>query len=116
MKVTFSDSFPLFILVLSLSMALFNPIIRENDVLRVGWAIIHTIIATSYLTGLIMLKAIRSFRLTPIEKEVKEQLTKAHKILKDAIKSPPGSGTWNRIKGYTEALELVLEKIQKEHE
>jgi len=60
MKLKFKDSFPLFIMVLSLSLALFNPIIRESEVLRVGWAIIHTIIATSYLTGLIILKAIRS--------------------------------------------------------
>jgi len=60
MKIEFKDSIPLFVLVLSLSMALFNPIIRSSDVLRVGWAIIHTIIATSYLTGLIMLKAIRN--------------------------------------------------------
>ena len=60
MKLKIPDSFPLFILCLSLSMALFNPIIRESDVLRIGWAIIHTIIAVSYITGLIILKAIRS--------------------------------------------------------
>jgi len=58
MKIKFSDSFPLFILVLSLSMALFNPIIRENEVLRVGWAIIHIIIAVGYVVGLLILKAI----------------------------------------------------------
>lgn len=116
MKFEFKDSIPLFVLVVSLSMALFNPIIRSSEVLRVGWAIIHTIIAVSYVTGLIILKAIRFPRSARIEKEVKEQLTKAHKILKDVSKSPPGSGVWNRMKGYTEALELVLEKIQKEHE
>jgi len=59
MKFKFSDSFPLFILVLSLSMALFNPIIRESEVLRVGWAIIHTIIAVGYMVGLVILKAIQ---------------------------------------------------------
>lgn len=58
MKLTFTDNIPLFILVLSLSLAIFNPIIRENDVTRVGWAIIHTIIAVGYITGLIILKAI----------------------------------------------------------
>ena len=60
MKLEFKDSIPLFVLCLSLSMALFNPIIRSSDGLRVGWAIIHVTIATSYLTGLIMLKAIRN--------------------------------------------------------
>lgn len=59
MKLKFKDSFPLFILCISLSRALFNPVIRESEVLRVGWAIIHTIIAVSYITGLIILKAIQ---------------------------------------------------------
>jgi len=59
-KIKFSDSFPLFILVLSLSMALFNPVIRESDILRVGWAIIHIIIAVGYVVGLVILKSIRN--------------------------------------------------------
>ena len=60
MKLEFKDSFPLFILIVSLSLALFNPIIRENDVLRVGWAVTHTIIAVGYVVGLVILKAIRN--------------------------------------------------------
>ena len=60
MKVEIKDSYPLFIWVLSLSLAIFLPGIRDNDVLRVGWVITHTIIATSYVTGLIILKAIRN--------------------------------------------------------
>ena len=60
MEFTLKDNIPLFIMVLSLSLAIFNPVIRENDVTRVGWAIIHTIIATGYITGLIILKAIRN--------------------------------------------------------
>ena len=60
MKLTFEDNLPLYFIVLSLSVGMFIPVIGENDVLRVGWAIIHTIIAVSYLTGLIILKAIRS--------------------------------------------------------
>ena len=60
MKLTFEENLPLFFIVVSLSLALFLPVVKDNDVLRVGWAIIHTIIATSYLTGLIILKAIRN--------------------------------------------------------
>ena len=58
MKVEIKDSYPLFILILSLSLAMFNPTIRENDILRVGWAITHTIIAVGYVVGLVILKAI----------------------------------------------------------
>ena len=60
MKLTFEENLPLFFIVLSLSLALFLPVVRDNDVLRVGWAIVHTIIAVSYITGLIMIKAIRN--------------------------------------------------------
>lgn len=60
MKFTIRDNVPFLIIVLSLSLAIFLPQIRENEILRVGWAVIHTIFATSYLTGLIILKAIRN--------------------------------------------------------
>jgi len=59
MKLKIKDSYPLIVLVFSLSLALTNPIIREDDVLRVGWAIIHTIICVGYITGLFILKEIR---------------------------------------------------------
>ena len=59
MKLTFEDNLPLFFIVLSLSLGIFLPVIRENEVLRVGWTIIHTIIAVSYITGLVILKAIQ---------------------------------------------------------
>ena len=60
MKLTFEDKLPLFFMVLSLSLGMFLPVIRENDVLRVGWAITHTIIAVGYVVGLVILKAIRN--------------------------------------------------------
>ena len=60
MKIEVKDSIPLFVLCLSLSMALFNPTIRDSEVLRIGWAIIHIIIAVGYVVGLVTLKAIRN--------------------------------------------------------
>lgn len=60
MRIKFVDNIPLFILVCSLSLAIFNPIIRNSEILRVGWAIIHTIIAVGYVVGLVILKAIKN--------------------------------------------------------
>ena len=60
MKLTFEDNLPFFYIAISLLLTLFLPGIRENDVQRVGMAIIHIIIAVNYLTGLIILKAIRN--------------------------------------------------------
>ena len=72
MKIEIKDSYPLIVLVLSLSMSLFNPIIRENDVLRVGWAIIHTVICVGYVTGLLILKEIRKLKALILNEEIEK--------------------------------------------
>jgi len=62
MKLDAGDIYPLVVLTLSLALALITPIIRDNEILRIGWAIIHTIIAVGYITGLFILKAIQELR------------------------------------------------------
>jgi len=62
MKFSNRDAWPLIIIAASLSLGIFVPTISENEVIRVGWAIIHTIFAVGYLVGISIINEIQSSR------------------------------------------------------
>jgi len=54
------EAAPLLLICFSLILAFLIPSVRENDVLRVGWAIINTTVLVGYLVGHYVIKEIRS--------------------------------------------------------
>ena len=64
MKMSNRDAMPLIVIAISLSLALFLPTISENEVIRVGWAIIHAIFAVGYIVGISIINEIHSLRRT----------------------------------------------------
>ena len=63
MKFNRSDIYPIIALIFSLGLGSVIPMIRDNDVIRVGWVIIHVVIFVGYLVGIHILGAIEELKL-----------------------------------------------------